>query len=1071
MTYRKNIVLSILLLVTLLFAQETDNTIQPEPINVDGMILDSLTGEVPLADMVLTIGNDTLTVDENGEFSAVFPDTSNIGITVVADGYGRFSQELQFDLDNRFYFVTVQLSIQTNEPETEVVIVGDTTTGMPWTITGSITDSRIDEAIEDSTALLFFDGEPVEIGRFGNFKEGRFRVTTVVSGEHTFELSVDGYHTVYNKIILTENNKNIYHIVSTTELEFDHVRREMIVTASADPIHETSGAAKITLTRKDLQRTSATMTDPIRVLQTLPGVASQSDASARPIVRGGDVLESRVFIDGIPLIQPYHFGGVRSIFNQSAVENLTLYKSGFPSKYHDAQSAIITVDSRNPITEKPKVTGDFNLMQYNAYVGIPIVDEKFGIYVASQGSYTNAVFKAGWATMSRFNEDDKSYFKQQASYINLPDYQDVSGGLRWNINEKLNLSIHESFNTDRVQFVQADTMVVTNYHYNDIYYYEDTVLGYTHYYHELTGNPEIDSKLRDTSFSKTVSISPELSEYWYYGSYDEYVHSWEPIPYFQDRIDSAYMTDWHYDESTGEYTEYVPDSSDIYYYSTGEPNYDSYSQGDRFLDLDTNVDYKSRYNILHANLAYTKDSDNQFDFKLAWQKRWWEVGFPDVFSYFIPESKYDVHINQFNGIMDWTNTRLGNHTFNSGVQIDLTISDYDVYTPRALHEIITRGNTNFGDFWGPMSGDTGVDLASDSLGWGWSESMIERLLVKYKGDKTYLNGSLFFEDDWKVTDQLRLTLGTRFEVSSIDTSISLSPRITSNYSINETSEFTASVGLFTQNNYDISVIALSEVLKPEKVWHVDLGYEKQILPWLTQKVNVFGKYYYDLASEQFNSNQDTVDSTDLLENLEQFVEDNYDGQSLEDLDYDEVFNAYIMSYGSSLYSSYYTNSGRGYAYGLEYLLQYNPRDYWNGWISFTLQKAERERHPGWRWHTFPLSRPFMFSWVNYYRLPRKYELGLKYRYMSGLPYTEIDFDNGGVGPYNAEQYAAYNRIDMRISKGITIKQQTKMHLYLEVWNAFNTPNMFYRDKDTKKTVNMGFDLPATALFLGLDWDF
>ena len=91
--------------------------------------------------------------------------------------------------------------------------------------------------------------------------------------------------------------------------------------------------------------------------------------------------------------------------------------------------------------------------------------------------------------------------------------------------------------------------------------------------------------------------------------------------------------------------------------------------------------------------------------------------------------------------------------------------------------------------------------------------------------------------------------------------------------------------------------------------------------------------------------------------------------------------------------------------------------------------------------------------------------------MSGLPYTELDLENGRVGAYNARHYVAYNRLDLRISKGITIRERTKMHFYLEAWNVFNTPNMFYRDSETEKMVNIGFEIPTTAIFIGLDWEF
>ncbi len=699
---------------------------------------------------------------------------------------------------------------------------------------------------------------------------------------------------------------------------------------------------------------------------------------------------------------------------------------------------------RNTIVDKPVVLGDVNLMQYNAYVAFPILKEKLGMYVATQGSYANTMFKAGWGLMSRFDEQKKNRFSAQKDLFNIPDYQDVSGGVSWKISDRLKVSLHESFNTDRFKSTMADTMVTTTYNYNNVYYLHDTTRMVTEYYHAKTGNPLIDSKLRDTSFSVDTTLAPyqESNSFYNYSSKENYLRYNEPI-YFQDASNS-YLGD-----------------------------YSSYSESEPFYNYDTIIDYKSRYNVLHSTLEYTYDKDNQIDVKLAWQKRWWDLTFPEALSELIPNSKYDVGINQVNLIGDWTNTSHGNHTFNSGIQLDLTVSKYDVYTPRAIHEIITRGNTNFGDFWGPVTGDTGIAFGlndTDTLNYysGYND-MFERMLVSYKGKNTFLNGSLFFEDEWRVNEKLRLNMGSRIEVSSVDTSITVSPRVTSHYSINKSNEFTASAGLYTQNNYDVATMALSEVLQPEKVVHADLGLETQILPWLSQKVNVFGKYYYDLASERIEE-ATPVDPLTIIDELEEYIAHNYPDQTLEDFDLLELYNGYMMEEGKRLYSTRYSNSGKGYSFGLEYLLSYKPRDYWNGWLSFTLQKAERQRHPGWRWHTFPFSRPLMISWVNYYRLPRKYEIGLKYRFMLGMPYTEVN-DRGGlhVGDYNAKDYAPYSRLDIRIAKGIETKN-TKMHFYLEVWNAMNKPNVFRLDSESKKIITTGFDVPATVLLLGLDFE-
>ena len=987
------------------------------------------------------------TCNSDGEFSLTIKDTSHVSLIINSTKYGRLSQELIFNKKSRFYFFTIKLAIHKKR---EGAVVRDTTKGIPWIITGNITNSRTDTEIKSDSIFLYFDTQPITI-----YKHNSFNIETKLSGEHTFKLKIKGYHTIYEKIILTEKEKRIYYPISTTELKYTNIKREMIVTADAEPLHKTTTTATISLTRKELQHTAATITDPVRVLQTLPGVASESDASARPIVRGGDVLESRIFIDGIPLIQPYHFGGAKSIFNQSAIDNLTIYKSGFPSKYNNAQSAIITVNMRNALADTVVFLGEVTPLQYNAYVSFPLIKNKLALYLSTQGSYTNAIFKAGWAAFSRIDPYMKEEFKNNVKSFNLPDYQDFGGGLQYQINDKLRLTVNERYCSDRVNFIYNDTVVNTTYNYDSVYYYYDTLGEKTYFYHNKTDDEYINQHLRDTSFSVAVETYP----------FTPYNDGYETI-----EEQKKFYEEWTINSSQP--ITFADDTSFNTFTYSSDPQYSSYSQSDPYLSGDTVLDYHSYYNLLHTTLTYTKDTENQIDFKVAWQKRWWKVNFPDDFSDYITESKFNADINQFNFITDWTNTSHSNHIFNSGIQFDLTKAQYDVYTPRAIHEIITKGNTNFGDFWGPVTGDSGLDLTSstESNYSAGPESMVERMLIAYKGDKLFLNGSLFFEDLWNINDKWNLTYGGRLEVSSVDTSITLSPRISSNYSINSKNELTTSVGLYTQNNYDLATMALSEVLKPEKVVHADIGLKSRLLPWLTQSVNLYGKYYYDLASERIEQNR-RLQLDSITGELEHYAEVKYPDKDFDEINLVDLYNSYLIDKGATLYQSHYSNSGQGYAYGIEYMLQYNPKTYWNGWLSCTLQNSKRQRHPGWRWHTFPFNRPLMISWVNYYRLPRKYEIGLKYRFMLGMPYTETDFTEGiTIGPYNAKQYAPYSRLDIRIAKGFETKH-SKAHFFFEGWNIMNKPNAFHLDKESKKLITTGFDLPSVAIFIGGDWEF
>ena len=347
---------------------------------------------------------------------------------------------------------------------------------------------------------------------------------------------------------------------------------------------------------------------------------------------------------------------------------------------------------------------------------------------------------------------------------------------------------------------------------------------------------------------------------------------------------------------------------------------------------------------------------------------------------------------------------------------------------------------------------------------------MRHLFLRYKGDNHWYNGGVFAQDDWNITDRLSLVLGARLEFSDIDNSATVTPRVSAKYSLSRNNELIASTGLYTQNNYDISSIALSNNLKPEKVWHSSIGEESRLLPWLTQKVDIYGKYYYDLITEVIQPSSgvplDSVYKSVFGPQYQDSV-GKHSPQALSD-----IATEYL--YSNDLFESHFTNQGRGYAFGLEYFLRYDPASFWNGWISLSLGKSMRQDNPGWRWFPSPLDRPIILSLVNYYRLPRTYEVSVKYRYMSGLPYTSVmqDSTTGStrVGTADDSRYGAYQRLDFKFSKGFTLKN-SKGHFYIEIWNAFNTPNFILTDSQTKQMIGFDANWPLTMLFVGIDYQF
>ncbi len=85
--------------------------------------------------------------------------------------------------------------------------------------------------------------------------------------------------------------------------------------------------------------------DPLRAVETLPGVTTVSDVTAAYNVRGGSADQNLVLLDDVPLYNPFHLLGVFSVFNADMVGRAELRAGGFPAEYGGRVSSVLTVES------------------------------------------------------------------------------------------------------------------------------------------------------------------------------------------------------------------------------------------------------------------------------------------------------------------------------------------------------------------------------------------------------------------------------------------------------------------------------------------------------------------------------------------------------------------------------------------------------------------------------------------------------------------------------------------------------------------------------------------------------
>ena len=85
--------------------------------------------------------------------------------------------------------------------------------------------------------------------------------------------------------------------------------------------------------------------DILKAIQLLPGVQS-SEGSSGFYVRGGGPDQNLILLDGVPVYNASHLGGLFSVFNADAIKSVRLIKGGFPARFGGRLSSVVQIDMK-----------------------------------------------------------------------------------------------------------------------------------------------------------------------------------------------------------------------------------------------------------------------------------------------------------------------------------------------------------------------------------------------------------------------------------------------------------------------------------------------------------------------------------------------------------------------------------------------------------------------------------------------------------------------------------------------------------------------------------------------------
>lgn len=276
----------------------------------------------------------------------------------------------------------------------------------------------------------------------------------------------------------------------------------------------------------------------------------------------------------------------------------------------------------------------------------------------------------------------------------------------------------------------------------------------------------------------------------------------------------------------------------------------------------------------------------------------------------------------------------------------------------------------------------------------------------------FLQPAVFAEMQMQPNRRTQVVTGARFDYSYSIDDFNVSPRLNARYElIPEFPKTTLKGGsgyFFQPPTFDVALFKRDDTkLRAMRSWQNSLGVEQE----LSQQVELSVEGFYNVLDDLISRGPD---AEGILR---------------------------------------YNNEGEGRVYGAEFMLRYKADERFFGWLAYTLSRSERKWADGEPTVVFGLDQTHILTILGSYVLGGGWELGARFRYVSGNPYTPCE---GGIysststsylcvnGPTNSQRLAAFHQLDIRVDKTWAF-ESWKLGAYLDLINAYNRSNPDFID--------------------------
>jgi len=280
-----------------------------------------------------------------------------------------------------------QMITETQLLQSSVIIIGNPMTSGKYKkafVSGKVLDGRTKTPVPGTQVYC------QKIGAVTSTDfDGKYRIELPV-GPHRLKFSFMGLSDDFRDIVLYNDGEMDIELYEKT-INLDEIN---ITAERPEDNFRSTSMGMIKLNMKSIKKLSVLMGEPdvIKSMVMLPGVQSTGENASGFNVRGGNIDHNLILVDETPVYNTSHLFGLFSMLDGGLVKDVTLYKSGIPSRFGGRIASVMDIELNNGQKDILRVNGGIGIINSRLSAEGPIGD-KITFMAGVRSTYSDWILK------------------------------------------------------------------------------------------------------------------------------------------------------------------------------------------------------------------------------------------------------------------------------------------------------------------------------------------------------------------------------------------------------------------------------------------------------------------------------------------------------------------------------------------------------------------------------------------------------------------------------------------------------------------------------------------------------